>query len=224
MKRLLVTGIGRSGTGYMAKLLTDAGIPCGHEAIYDSGTHEPPDWGDAVAESSWFSAPMLNSVRRGTFVLHVVRHPMNWLASWAFTVWRPERRSAAPTQYISRHLGEDWCARAEADPIDAAMALWVAWNRMIEADPCPTLRMKVDHMDHQEERLEAAFRHMGVQTNELRKLLRKVPRNVNSRPHEGLTWKQVKDKPSAARFRAKAERYGYEIGITEHQLNQEGRS
>ena len=30
----LVIGTGRSGTGYMSKLLTSNGKPCGHESIY----------------------------------------------------------------------------------------------------------------------------------------------------------------------------------------------
>lgn len=33
--KYLVTGTGRCGTVYMARLLTSVGIPCGHEAIFD---------------------------------------------------------------------------------------------------------------------------------------------------------------------------------------------
>ena len=33
--KYLITGCGRSGTVYMARLLTSVGIPCGHEAIFD---------------------------------------------------------------------------------------------------------------------------------------------------------------------------------------------
>jgi len=33
--KYLVTGTGRCGTVYMARLLTLAGIPCGHESIFD---------------------------------------------------------------------------------------------------------------------------------------------------------------------------------------------
>ena len=35
MIKYLVTGIGRSGTVYMARLLTSLGIMCGHESIFD---------------------------------------------------------------------------------------------------------------------------------------------------------------------------------------------
>lgn len=33
--KFIVTGCGRSGTVYMARLLTQLGIPCGHESIFD---------------------------------------------------------------------------------------------------------------------------------------------------------------------------------------------
>lgn len=33
--KYLVTGTGRSGTVYMARLLTSVGIPCGHEAVFN---------------------------------------------------------------------------------------------------------------------------------------------------------------------------------------------
>ena len=33
--KYLVTGTGRSGTVYMARLLTSLGIPCSHEMIFD---------------------------------------------------------------------------------------------------------------------------------------------------------------------------------------------
>ena len=33
--KYLVTGTGRCGTVYMARILTSIGIPCGHETIFD---------------------------------------------------------------------------------------------------------------------------------------------------------------------------------------------
>jgi hypothetical protein len=213
MKRVLVTGIGRSGTGYMAKLLTEAGAPCGHEAIYDSGTQHEPEWGEAQAESSWFSAPWLDTVPDRTFVLHVVRHPVKWLASWSQTVWRSDRLLSAPIKYITRHTGIDWTREAQQDVISASMKLWVAWNAMIEASPTPTLRMRVEQ---DREPVVRALRHLGNhRCPPLPESAMNVPTDVNSRPHDELTWADCKDRPGARRFREKAKRYGYDVMETQ---------
>ena len=55
--RVLITGTGRCGTGWMARALTAAGAPCGHEAAFTARGHGDCDW---VAESSWLAAPYLD--------------------------------------------------------------------------------------------------------------------------------------------------------------------
>lgn len=58
--KVIVTGTGRCGTGFMARVLTEAGIPCGHERVF---TH----WGDVapqiddpqLADASWMAVPWL---------------------------------------------------------------------------------------------------------------------------------------------------------------------
>jgi hypothetical protein len=47
--RVLITGTGRCGTGWMARALTAAGAPCGHEAAFTARGHGDCDW---VAEVS----------------------------------------------------------------------------------------------------------------------------------------------------------------------------
>jgi hypothetical protein len=58
----VVTGVGRSGTGYTAKLLTRLGFPCSHEAVFFPAAEanrgklfrdEPGPWGEA----SWMAPP-----------------------------------------------------------------------------------------------------------------------------------------------------------------------
>lgn len=212
MKRVLVTGIGRSGTAYMAKLLTDVGLPCGHEKVYDSATKHNPDWGDARAESSWFSAPWVDRVPDRTFVLHVVRHPMNWLSSWVHTVWTPDRLMAPPINYITRHTGIDWAREVKEDVISASMRLWVSWNAMIEASPTPTLRHRVEF---DKEPLIAALSHAGAHCGpELPAAALMVSKKTNGREHPSLSWDDCKDRRGAARFREKAKRYGYDVRKT----------
>lgn len=211
MRRVLVTGIGRSGTGYMAKLLTEAGLPCGHEAIYDSGTQYEPKWEQAQAESSWFATPWLDTVPDKTFVLQVVRHPVKWLSSWVHTVWSKDRLLSPPIKYITRHTGIDWTREAREDVISASMRLWVTWNAMIERSITEHLRMRVEF---DREPIVRALNYAGVHRGpDLPARAMEVPSDVNSRSHPPLSWDDCKDRHGAARFREKAKRYGYDVEV-----------
>jgi hypothetical protein len=62
--KYLVVGTGRSGTVYMAKLLTSLGVPCGHEAIFDYRGIEAARarlCGEISLETSWVSRAVRNS-------------------------------------------------------------------------------------------------------------------------------------------------------------------
>ena len=114
MKRLnyIVTGTGRCGTVYMARLLTSVGIPCGHETIFDyrgikesrkrllgkkdiklsgvslrecatESTGWPPDITSIVADSSYMAAPFLKyNLIKNSKIIHVVRNPVNVVNSF----------------------------------------------------------------------------------------------------------------------------------------------
>ncbi|MFA5822179.1 MAG: tetratricopeptide repeat protein [Thermodesulfovibrionales bacterium] len=80
---ILVTGTGRCGTGYMAKLLTSAGFPCGHEEIFsflvntEKLLHNQP-----ICESSWLAVPFLSSPQLcETTLIHAVRNPLRTVQS-----------------------------------------------------------------------------------------------------------------------------------------------
>lgn len=57
---LLIIGTGRSGTGYIAEVLNQCGVKCGHEKVYGPiqglGLVEP-EWKSYRAEASWMAAP-----------------------------------------------------------------------------------------------------------------------------------------------------------------------
>ena len=68
--RFLVTGCGRSGTGYISTTLTSLGCPCGHEVIFRPESlhavtelHWPPV---LPGESSWLGAPFIENRLRPT--------------------------------------------------------------------------------------------------------------------------------------------------------------
>jgi hypothetical protein len=155
--RYLVTGTGRSGTVYLANLLTSASIPCGHEAIFTPGglpeararlEGRTPinvsdislascgDWlpstAELAAESSYMAAPFLDDpLLAGTCIIHVVRHPLQVISS--FVVGLGYFYEPYPTdfwqEFIYAYLPE---LRQDWHPLERAALYYVRWNRVIE--------------------------------------------------------------------------------------------
>ena len=74
-REFVVTGCARSGTAYIARLLTALGIECGHEAVFTPYTRHFDGFGAVRGDSSWLAVPFLDELPAGTVVLHQVRHP-----------------------------------------------------------------------------------------------------------------------------------------------------
>lgn len=67
----LVTGCGRSGTGWAAALFTALGYPCGHEVQFSYDRTGPL----TAPESSWLAVPHLDALPPRTPVLRIMRDP-----------------------------------------------------------------------------------------------------------------------------------------------------
>ena len=83
MINILVTGTGRCGTGYMSKLLTSAGLLCGHEEIISFLVNLIRLINnEKFAESSWHAAPLLHlPFFNETTIIHAVRNPLHTIQS-----------------------------------------------------------------------------------------------------------------------------------------------
>lgn len=73
----LVTGCGRSGTGWAAKVFTGLGLDCGHERSFNIARHGPLD----ASDSSWLAMPFLDRLPENTFLVHVVRRATDVVTS-----------------------------------------------------------------------------------------------------------------------------------------------
>ncbi len=58
---VVITGCGHSGTTYIARLLTHAGLRCRHEHVFGLGASEFEFEG--AAEESWLAVPRLGELR-----------------------------------------------------------------------------------------------------------------------------------------------------------------
>lgn len=77
MTKFLVTGCGRSGTGWAADLFTLLGYECTHEGQFNLSRNGPLRGG----ESSWLAIPHLRSLEPSTRVLRIVRDPYSVVRS-----------------------------------------------------------------------------------------------------------------------------------------------
>lgn len=135
----MVTGSGRCGTRYLADLLTAAGVPCGHELVWNE--RGVPAWPKRlVADSSWMAATQLGRIDLPVVLL--VRHPLAVVRSWVeigfFTVDESNPthgplRAFAPRAYEYER------------PHDRALAMWLALNQAVL--PYAELVLRLERLD-----------------------------------------------------------------------------
>ena len=130
--QVVVTGTGRSGTGFAAQWLTSAGVPCGHEQFftvtgYQGAIGRMRRHPEYVAESSWMAAPWLECEQFSkALVIHQVRHPQKVAES---CMRHPPGTTPVYLEYLERHCPQ--VARYD-DDLNKAVARWVYWNQRIE--------------------------------------------------------------------------------------------
>ena len=73
--KYLVVGAGRSGTGFMANLISTS-KNCGHEAIFnDYGISCNDELNNSEYESSFYAVPFISQMDKSVKILHIVRDP-----------------------------------------------------------------------------------------------------------------------------------------------------
>lgn len=153
----VITGTGRCGTVYAAKLLTSLGRPCTHESIFtpngishaknvlQSGLIENskcslnkdsewyPEGVLPVGESSYMAASFLDSpLLRGAKVVHLIRDPAKVMFSWLrFGYFQNDsnKRLKFWEDNLSILMPEIWHHK---EPIERACYYYLAWNNLIE--------------------------------------------------------------------------------------------
>jgi hypothetical protein len=72
----VITGTGRSGTGYISRLLTAVGIRCGHEEWWNPYNKRTPG---LAGDASWLAVPHLDGYQGRVF--HQIRDPLKVISS-----------------------------------------------------------------------------------------------------------------------------------------------
>lgn len=162
MIKYLITGTGRCGTVYLARLLTMLGLPCGHEAIFtkDQGfeknlksyhgrrlsycsTHEIGNghvkiepWvnvKELVAESSYLMTTHLDAVP-DIPLIHIVRDPLKVISSFLLDLSYFKKQSAEINPLDWERRIYDFLPELDdiGTNIERACYFYVKWNRAIE--------------------------------------------------------------------------------------------
>lgn len=201
MKPVVITGCQRSGTAWIAAVVTACGYWCSHERFIREEKRFPlrPD----VIESSWSAVPSLPDL--DAWVVHQVRHPLRVVASCLARGTFSERgadsvRWAAVQHPAIRGDGDDELHRA--------LRYWFEWNRL--AEPHADQRWRLE--DLAPEVIAETLSGFGRPTTPDRAALAidVVPGRVNRCPTAGsLTWDDIPAGPLKKRVRKLAAHYGY---------------
>lgn len=189
-KEFLVTGTGRSGTGYMSEFFTNLGYPIGHELMGEYGIsswvfavscNEPPPELHNMLIVPTGKAEDIAQGRRGyvmdspslrqrgdTFnhIINVVRNPIHVVRSFA-TYWPPKEAYEFRKQFI--YIEE------KSNILTQAIQLYIGWHRLVKALN-PDLTIKLENAS------ETIPKYLQKNGYEIPDPITYPPKNVNSKP------------------------------------------
>jgi len=224
VKRFLVTGAGRSGTGYIANVLTFLGCLTGHEDIFGPAKLDDAEeivWpAEVPGDSSWLGAPYLDALPRGTLVLHQVREPVaNARSSLRI------RFFSTPSWYRSFAEQHAPTLLLGSEP-ERCLRYWLEWNRMAErARTMPELeysRYRLEDIDR-DVVAEICLR-LGLEATlpRIDEVLAQMPRDYNTRGDKSkdAEWRWSDLPPGETKRAAEklAASYGYGLETEEGTL------
>lgn len=153
--KFLVTGCGRSGTGYVSKLLGNLGIRTGHEDVCLPEGIRNHALREFDGDVSCWGIPYLGQLiwSDEVSVVHLVRHPFHVGRSYSHR--RLFHTIPDPRDHYARAFyDEDRIPWALDDPADRFAAWWIRWNLAVEL---ATAWSDVPHRFRVEDLREARF-------------------------------------------------------------------
>lgn len=205
--KLIVTGCGRTGTQYLAKLLQAAGVKAGHERVYNAG--EFPDRAAFQVndvEVSWWAAPWLDPLSESCTIWHLVRHPLKSLRCWV--KHRLLKDNCNSGRFVHGILPET----VTGTDLERAVAYLVQWNLMVEERARERFRVEDLNPNDLWIALHEADVDDGVSSDDVERAFSEVPMNVGSCAHANepdITWDQVLKTSYGSQLKEMAVRYGY---------------
>jgi hypothetical protein len=206
--RFVIAGCSRSGTTYMAKLMSNLGLACGHERIFNiwricgiGELTEPMvnffEADSKQGDASFLSIPYLNQLPEGTVILHQVRNPLEVIRSHMgirFFADPPvpsiylANEHAQILDFLRKHSPEMFQTDSE---IARCMRYWYFWNRIAEEAKSNAsltyLRYRVEDIDPALMRRIVLSIQPDFDENKCRQALDLLGKKTNTRPRD-TTW------------------------------------
>ena len=179
----------RSGGGYVASVLRQCGINCGHEEVFTAGGFI--GWNGYEGDASWFAigyiADLAQAVRDGAYVIHQVRNPLHTVRSMLSSAVVARRSEFAAFRHVD-------------DPVLAACYAVDWWHKECE-NQHPDLTRCVER-DDVEDILELL--QIDVDREARDRAIEAAYRNERPRHFDYLDWEHLTED-----VRVLAKEFGY---------------
>lgn len=213
MSRALIVGIGRSGTGYIARVLQLCGMEIAHEGVYgplQALGREGLKWWDLDGDSSWLAVPLIASHDGPVFLQ--VRDPLACIPSLAATGLFADVVTGIYQDVVRTHAPEVFWYDSE---IERAAAFWVAWNQ--RALPWVRGWWRVEDVGVEEIRRVAESLGRFITEDRATEALAEVPRDFNTRTGtDRIGLDDIADDALRYRLKWSAATFGYALDRVSH--------
>lgn len=198
----IILSTGRSGSGYTAKVLTNAGIPTGHEISYNLQGNTKTDF---IGESSWLALPYVEEgvYPSGTILYHQTRHPLKTIGSlingemYKHSAYLQFQTNALPMLGSENYL--DYCARFVLE-----------WNNRIER--LTKIRWQVESFDFNTVQMIAFNQGIELDRDRAAMALMGTSKTTNKHPNTvDVKWEDISNAAVRRELKKQAKRYKYRI-------------
>lgn len=175
-RKLLITGCGRSGTKYISELLKRSGFDVRHEA---DGADGIVSWPMTATEGESLWGPAFSEYEFET-VAHQIRNPVKVISS-CHTI------TDKSWNYIKKYIP----INEKDSKLIMCAKYWYYWN--LKAEKLAGFSYRIEDIDSM---LFKLVNILGKRENFSKESLRIIPRNVNKRPHNTMSIKDIKRESS----------------------------
>lgn len=201
--RFVVSGPGHSGTGFTAKVLTAAGIPCGHEAIFGPRGVRPSWPADLLGDSSWCAAGFLGSVTCPVFLQ--VRDPIKVVASLVNTPFGKGSAPGTPWTALRRNIGGSPTGDLLVDVVKQVVLI----TERVYNEANHWWRVEDMGVDD----IAAVAEVAGVRPRNSLEAISRTSPATNKHAPAVIGWGDLPGSPWVDRLADQAEHFGYQAGL-----------
>ena len=130
-EKFLITGCGRSGTGFYSRMMRINGYPCGHETYIDFRGIKTLNF---IAESSWLAVPHIDKIPDDYYIIRTIRDPYKVIKSFfELSVMSSANYRSVYYRYIRNHLPISLSENAlnqRATEVNNIANYYMGWNEL----------------------------------------------------------------------------------------------